>query len=189
VDRWIGRMLNKLDDLRLADNTVVYYLSDHGVTLGEHDILGKSRSRIYSHIYHVPYLIRHPEGKLAGDRSDYFASTHDVSPTMLSFMGVRGPGAMNGEDLSVLFDGRQPPERRYFTSCYAEYLLAGDRRYTLIADTTGRERRLYDRENDPGELTDVAGENPEIVDTLYNALIDEAGGTLPQIGSSGVLGG
>jgi arylsulfatase A-like enzyme len=189
TDRWIGRLLNQLDDLGLAERTVVIYLSDHGLTLGEEGILGKSRSRIQYHIHHVPYMIRHPEGRLAGERSDYFASTHDVARTALSFAGVRAPGAMNGEDLSVLFDGREPAERRYFTSCYANYLLAGDGRYVLIAESEGQERRLYDSREDPGETRDVSGQNQEKVDELWQALIDEAGGSLPQFADEEVIGG
>ena len=72
--------------------------------------MGKDGARAQWHIYHVPAMIRHPEGKLAGQTSDYFASTHDVSRTLLSFMGVRAPGMMEGEDLSVLFDGREPAD-------------------------------------------------------------------------------
>jgi arylsulfatase A-like enzyme len=189
VDAWIGRVLNKLDDAGLADTTAVYYMSDHGVTLGEHGIVGKSRSRLYYHIYHVPCMIRHPERKLAGERHDFFASTHDVAATLLSFMGIRAPGAMTGEDLTVIFDGKDPPPRKYFTSSYADYLLAGDGRYILIAHSEGQERRLYDSQEDPGELTDVAGDNPEKVDELWQALIDDAGGTLPQLGENGVIGG
>jgi arylsulfatase A-like enzyme len=189
VDAWIGRVLNRLEDLGLADTTAVYYLSDHGVTLGEHGIFGKSRSRLYYHIYHVPAMIRHPERKLAGQRHPFFASTHDVAATLLGFMGVRAPGAMNGEDLSVIFDGKDPPERKYFTSSYADYLLAGDGRYILIAQSKGVERRLYDSEEDPGELTDIADDNPEKVDELWQAMIDDAGGTLPQLGENGVVGG
>ena len=109
VDEWIGRLLNKLADEKLLDETVVYYMSDHGLTLGEHGVLGKDGARAQWPIYHVPAVIRHPEGKLAGQTSDYFASTHDVSRTLLSFMGVRAPGMMEGEDLSVLFEGREPP--------------------------------------------------------------------------------
>ena len=62
-----------------ADNTVVYYLSDHGVTLGENGVIGKYGAAAQWHIHHVPYMIRHPEGKLAGQSDDYFASTHDVA--------------------------------------------------------------------------------------------------------------
>jgi len=167
-------------------------MSDHGLTLGEHGIMGKHAARAQWHIYHVPAMIRHPEGKLAGQTSDYFASTHDVPRTLLGFMGVRAPGQMNGEDLSVLFDGRDPPERRWFTSCYDDHVLAGDTDWFLLADSEGRRKRLYDRRRDPRELSDVAAEHPEIVDKLWRVLEDEAGGTLPQFGASGakaVIGG
>jgi arylsulfatase A-like enzyme len=189
VDEWIGRLLNRLDDEGLLDETVIYYMSDHGLTLGEHGIMGKHAARAHWHIYHVPCMIRHPEGKLAGQRSDFFASTHDVAPTLLGFMGARAPGAMNGEDLSVLFEGKQPYERRWFTACYADYLIAGDRDWVLISDSEGRRKRLYDKRKDPQELVDVAGEHPQLVDRLWRVLEDEAGGTLPQFGRRGVVGG
>jgi arylsulfatase A-like enzyme len=190
TDRWIGRLLNKLDDLGLAERTVVIYLSDHGLTLGEQGIIGKSRSRLQYHIHHVPYMIRDPEGRRAGDRDGYFASTHDVAQTVLGFAGVRAAGAMNGEDLSVLFDGREPPERRYFTSCYANYLLAGDGRYLFINDSEGNEPpELYDSQEDPSQTRNVAGQNPEKVAELRQALIDDAGGTLPQFADEEVIGG
>ena len=192
VDEWIGRLMNELDDQKLLDETVVYFISDHGLTLGENGILGKHGARAQWHIYHVPCMIRHPEGKLAGQTSDYFASTHDVAPTLLSFMGVRRPGLMDGEDLSVLFDGGRPPDRPLFTSCYDNYVLAGDRDWFLLSDSEGRHKRLYDKNADPRELTNVAADHPQIVDRLWKVLADEAGGTLPQFGPSGskpVIGG
>jgi arylsulfatase A-like enzyme len=192
IDEWIGRLMNKLADEKLLDETVIYYMSDHGLTLGEDGVMGKAGARAQWHIYHVPAMIRHPEGKLAGQSSEYFASTHDVSRTLLSFMGVRAPGQMEGEDLSVLFEGREPPDRPYFTSCYDNYLLCGDRDWFLLSDSEGRRKRLYDKRNDPKETHDVAAEHPEIVDRLWSVLEGEAGGTLPQFGSSGaraVIGG
>jgi arylsulfatase A-like enzyme len=192
TDKWIGRLMNKLADENLLDETVVYYMSDHGLTLGEDGVMGKAGARAQWHIYHVPAMIRHPEGKRAGEWSGYFASTHDVSRTLLSFMGVRAPGMMNGEDLSVLFDGGSPPERRWFTSCYDNYVLAGDRDWFLLSDSEGRRKRLYDKRADPRELHDVATDHPQIVDRLWRVLEAEAGGTLPQFGASGarpVIGG
>jgi arylsulfatase A-like enzyme len=188
VDEWIGRLMNKLADEKLLDETVVYYMSDHGLTLGENGVMGKHGARAQWHIYHVPAMIRHPEGKLAGQTSDYFASTHDVAPTLLSFMGVRAPGMMNGEDLSVLFEGGTPPERAQFTSCYDDHVLAGDRDWFLLADSEGRLKRLYDKRSDPRELHDVAADHPQVVDKLWKVLEDEAGGTLPQFGASGAKG-
>jgi arylsulfatase A-like enzyme len=192
VDEWIGRLMNKLADENLLDETVIYYMSDHGLTLGENGVMGKHGARAQWHIYHVPAMIRHPEGKLAGQTHDYFASSHDVAPTLLSFMGVRAPGMMNGEDLSVIFDGREPPPRPHFTSCYDDHVLAGDRDWFMLADSEGRLKRLYDKNADPLELRNVAAEHPELVDKYWKVLEDEAGGTLPQFqpaGAKAVIGG
>jgi hypothetical protein len=112
-----------------------------------------------------------------------------VAQTVLSFAGVRAPGAMNGEDLSVLFDGREPPERRYFTSCYANYLLAGDGRFILISDSDESDQQLYDTREDPEQETDVAAQNQDKIDELWQALLDDAGGTLPQFADEEVIGG
>jgi arylsulfatase A-like enzyme len=192
ADVWIGKLLNKLHDLGLADNTVVYYLSDHGITLGEHGIIGKSTPRPYPEIHHVPYMIHHPEGRLAGTSSGYFASTHDVARTILSFFGVRAPGIMNGEDLSVMFDGGQPPERPYYTACYQQTWICGDRSWLLISNTSGSHRELYDLTVDPDANHDVAAVagNQPIIDKLWQLLTDEAGGTLPEFKLHiGVVGG
>jgi arylsulfatase A-like enzyme len=189
VDEWIGRLMNKLADENLLDETVVLYTSDHGLTLGEHGIVGKHAGRAMREIYEVPYLIRHPEGKLAGQTSDYHASTHDIARTLLSFMGVDPVGIMNGEDLSVIFDGKQPPARPIWTSMYERYVLAGDHEWFLISDSRGATKRLFNTKQDPKQLRDVADEHPEIVDKLWRTLNDEAGGTLPQFSGTGVIGG
>jgi arylsulfatase A-like enzyme len=181
--------MNRLADQKLLDETVVIFSSDHGLTLGEHGIVGKHASRAQWHIYQVPFMIRHPEGKLAGEWSDYFASTHDIPRTALSFMGTRAPGMMTGEDLSLFFDGKSPAPRPYFTSCYDDHVLAGDHDWFFISDSEGRRKRLYDRRNDPQEIVDVAAEHPELVDKYWRILEDEAGGTLPQFGRNGVIGG
>ncbi len=193
VDVWLGKLLNKLDDLGLSDNTVVYLVADHGLTLGEHGIIGKSTPRPYREIHHIPYMIHDPTGRMAGKTSRYFASTHDVARTILSFQGVRAPGAMNGEDLSVLFDGREPPPRPYYTSCYQETWICGDYEWLMIATPDGSRRELYDLVADPGNTRDVAATAPgarEKLDELWTVLVNEAGGTLPVFHDHiGVVGG
>jgi arylsulfatase A-like enzyme len=189
ADHWVGALLARLDALGLADNTVVYYLSDHGVSLGEHGVIGKSTPRPFREIYHVPYMIRHPHGKLAGTTNGWYASTHDVARTILGFMGVRAPGRMDGEDLSVLFDGGEAPARPHFTACYQDTWIAGDADWLLIGPDAGRTLHLYDLRADPGQTVDVAAQHPDVVAQLVHVLNREAGGTLPTFEDAGVIGG
>jgi arylsulfatase A-like enzyme len=184
--------MNRLADENLLDETVVIYNSDHGLTLGEQGIVGKHGARAQWHIYHVPFFIRHPEGKLAGQWDDFYASNHDVAKTALSFMGVRPPGMMAGEDLSVIFDGKRPPPRPHFTSCYDDYVLAGDDEWFFLSDSARFRPQLYDQKMDPLQEHNVADQHPDIVEKYWRILSDEAGGTLPQFsrhGAKPVLGG
>jgi arylsulfatase A-like enzyme len=189
VDAWIGRVLNKLDDLGLADTTAVYYTSDHGVSLGERDVLGKADWNLHREIYNVPVMIRDPERRRAGDTSDFFVSHHDIARTLLAYQGIRAPGAMTGEDLTVLFEGGEPPPRPHFVACYADTLLAGDPDWVMISDSPGTNRRLFDKTKDPLELTNVIDQHPDQSARLWSVLEDEAGGTLPTFSETGVVGG
>ena len=181
-----------MDDAGVLDNTAIYYTADHGLTLGERGLIGKHAARVRNEMYHVPLMIRHPEGKRAGERSDYYAGTQSTWPARCSdSRAFARPGQMNGEDLGVLFDGKEPPPRPYFTACYARYVICGDDRWTLVAhsELDAERTRLFDRRNDPNEETDVSADNPDKVRELVNVLEEEAGGTLPQFGENGVLGG
>jgi len=183
VDAWLGVFLVWLDRLALSGNTVVVLLSDHGVLLGERGQVGKHSSQMHRELTEVPLMIRDPRRRLAGRASDYRASTHDVAPTVLSFLGRPVPRAMDGTDLSVLFAGGSPPRRDYFTSSYGSYVSAGDGRWLLIADNQGRKMRLYDTRRDPGERRDVAARHPDVVRRLWRLVIRDAGGRpLPLFG-------
>ena len=189
TDRWVGNFLGELDRLKLADETMVVLLSDHGVLLGEHGFVGKTGSQSYREVIDVPWMLRHPERMGAGTTSDFFASTHDVAPTALAAAGLTPPGAMDGEDLGVVAHGLRPPERPVFTASYDDHVVAGDGRWLLLADNLGMQKRLYDTRRDPGEQVDVASRRPKAVDRLWNAVLEDAGGTLPRFGPTGVISG
>ncbi len=116
VDRWLGRFLDTMEELNLFGNTLLILLSDHGVALGEHGYTGRPPYVLWPEVTDVPFFVRHPSGKMAGERSDYHASTHDVAPTILGALGVEAPDQMTGQDLSVFFAGGTPEqERSHFT--------------------------------------------------------------------------
>jgi arylsulfatase A-like enzyme len=148
-------------------------ISDHGVLLGEYGWVGKRYDEIHDELSHVPFLIRHPEGKAAGRPSGYYASTHDIGPTVLSALGQGVPGHMDGVDLTPLFDGRQPGRgRTYRTACYNDHVAASDGRWLLIADNQGRRKRLYAMRN---ERVNVAASHPQHVKRLWGYARRDAG--------------
>src|SRR5919205_1499686 len=111
--------------LDLLESTLLIVISDHGVALGEHGYTGKPHYALWPELTDIVFLIRHPGGKGAGRVSDYYASTHDVAPTVLGALGVEPPSPMQGQDLTVLLDGGEPEPRPYFTASYHDHVWAG----------------------------------------------------------------
>src|ERR687894_298717 len=180
TDRWLGDFLDKLNSTALAENTLLILLSDHGVALGEHNATGKPFWALYPELTDIPFFVRHPDGNRAGETSDYFASTHDVAPTVLGFLGVEPEQPMDGQDLSVLFDGKSPESRPHFTLGYSKFVWARDGRYAMFGRNDGTEARLYDLNADPGMASNVAEANHDVVKRMFDAyVIGDAGGPLP----------
>ena len=176
VDAWLGRFLDRMDGLGLSQSTAVVLCSDHGVLLGERGQVGKHSSQMHKEVTDVPLMIRDPRGRGAGNTSGYFASTHDIAPTVLAMLGKKAPKGMDGVDLSVIFRGRRPPRRGHQTASYGSYVSATDGRWLLIADNQGREKRLYDTKRDRGERRNVAGSHPAVVRRLWGHVIRDGGG-------------
>ncbi|NLE39624.1 MAG: sulfatase-like hydrolase/transferase [Pirellulaceae bacterium] len=110
LDGWIGRRLAELDAAGVADDTIVFFYSDHGAGM---PLCKKSLSNAG---LRVPLVIRFPEKyrHLApgdpGTTSDRLVSFVDFAPTVLSLAGVDIPGHMQGE---VFLGGQESPPRRY----------------------------------------------------------------------------
>ncbi len=181
VDTWLGRFMEKAEELGLTGNTLFVVLSDHGVLLGEHGITGKQAYATYTQLIDVPFFIRHPQGKGAGETSDYYASTHDVAPTILGSLGVKQKQPMQGQDLTAILDGNEPEERSHFTLGYDDHVWTRDDRYVMISRNDGANARLYDMQEDPDQNNNIASANPEIVKRMFEEyVLEDAGGPLPQ---------
>jgi arylsulfatase A-like enzyme len=180
VDHWLGRFLDRMDELDLFENTLLILLSDHGHALGEHGYTGKPHYALWPELTDIVFMIRHPEGKGAGETSDYYASTHDVAPTILGFLGVEPVQPMEGQDLSMLLEGRGPEQRPHFTLGYSEFVWARDEGYAMFGRNDGEEAKLYDLLADPKMDSDVAAKHPDVVRRMFEEyVIGDAGGPLP----------
>jgi arylsulfatase A-like enzyme len=178
LDAWLGRFLTRLDRLGLT-NTWLAVVSDHGVSLGEHGLIGKDANAMHGELIRVPFLLRHPARVGAGRRSSYFASSHDVAPTLLRAAGAPVPKAMDGADLRPLLNGRAVRQRRrVWTSAWGDTLMAGDGRWLYVAENDGgriRTERLHDTRSDPGEHRDLARRRPDLVRRFRGELAKAAG--------------
>jgi arylsulfatase A-like enzyme len=181
-DRQVGRLLDALDRLELADDTVLVVVSDHGEAFWER--LDQQAAHGYEQADHghthfqelvrVPGLLRAP-GVAAGTVT-HAVETVDLFPTLLSLAGIEPP-VSQGRDLGPLLAG-EPPVRRTLVS---DFLLYGAGRWSvrrgpwkLVVPDASEEGaadealalELYDLASDPAESRDVAADHPEVVASL-----------------------
>ena len=107
ADAHIGHLLNAVDELGIADETLVVFQSDHGENLGEDHPLGKAiwdHLDVYEPTIRLPLIVRHP-GAAGGRVIGGLVVNVDISRTILAFMGVPVPEVYDGQDLAGLIQG------------------------------------------------------------------------------------
>ncbi|QDS88830.1 Arylsulfatase [Rosistilla ulvae] len=155
MDAQIGRILDRLKAAGMADNTWIFFTSDHGLACGHHGLMGKQN--MYDHSVRVPFMVVAPDVD-AGRRIDAPIYLQDVMPTTLQLAGVKKPDHVDFQSVLPLLAGQG--ERR--ESIYGAYLdlqrsLRTDR-YKLILYPRANVVRLYDLHRDPDEMNDLAGD-------------------------------
>jgi arylsulfatase A-like enzyme len=186
ADAWLHRFLERFYASGRQHDTVVVFLSDHGIMLGDRGWTGKPALELHPELIQVPFMIRDPAGRKAGQTTPYFASPHDVGPTLLRMTGMPTPEDMNGVDLSPLLAGGSPRLRRRFCfGGYANHWYYRDDRWAMIADGNNSGRQLFDLRTDPGERTSVARDHPRVLHDIYRRVLHSAGARrLPYFGGS-----
>ncbi len=161
LDHQTGRILAALEELGVADDTIVVYSCDHGSMVGHHRLIDKGPEP-YEDIVHIPLMVAGP-GIAQGCVCDEFAYLHDLTPTILEWAGAEPfPCATNIQSLApALAGGRlaQPRDDVYMTRHhhpfpYEQRFLRTDRfKYAFNAFDTDE---LYDLQADPDEMTNLS---------------------------------
>lgn len=114
VDREVGRVVAKLKEKGLADNTIIIYASDHGYYLGERGFAGKWFAHEVS--MRIPLIIHDPRAASSrhGKRFDQVALNIDIAPTILGLAGLKKPDGMQGESLLPVLGGQTEGWRTEF---------------------------------------------------------------------------
>jgi arylsulfatase A-like enzyme len=167
IDEWVGKILNKLDELKLAENTLVIFVSDHGEMLGAHGMRGKFC--FYEESVRVPFLIRYPGKIEAGQVVSTPVSVLNIFPTILEYAGLKTIPT-DGYSLKGVLEGTESPKYDFavsewpWTNNNTPSLMIRTSDWKLM--TTHRSggkniEALYDLQNDPLELNNLLGTNPE----------------------------
>ena len=154
VDAQIGRVVDELDSLGIADNTVVVLCVDHGWNLGEHNFWGKHNT--LEHSMHVPLIIRAP-GHLRGNSTASLVENVDIYPTICDLAGVPKPGYLQGASLVPMLDDPKLALKHAVFGRWVDGRIVRTDRYSYTEWPNG-ERMLFDRQVDPEENANVAGD-------------------------------
>ena len=170
MDACVGRLLDALDELKLADNTIVVFFSDHGYHLGHHGLWQKSD--LFEGSVRVPMIIFVPGTKQGGKKSSSLVELTDLYPTLADLCGLAKPGHLKGKSIVPLLDDPSKTVRdAAFTVTRARgkmprglkgpkplgRTIRTDRyRYTEWGKDGEFGVELYDYQSDPGEYTNLA---------------------------------
>ena len=123
MDRWTGRLLDKIGDLGLLGDTMVLFTTDHGFLHGEHGIMGKALIGrddvfryipLYEEINHIPLVIHLPGDSPA--RREAVVQPYDIMPTMLELAGVEVPETVHGASFARVLQGKADTHREFAVS-------------------------------------------------------------------------
>jgi arylsulfatase A-like enzyme len=162
MDAQVGRVLDALEALGLADNTIVAFTSDHGYHMYQHGLWQKMS--LFENSARVPLIIAAPRAKGNGGVAAGMTELVDIYPTLADLCGLTAPEYLDGTSLRpMLIDTSATVKDAAFTQVrrgqnkHAYSVRTAKWRYTLWNDGADGEQ-LYDMEADPGEMRNLAGE-------------------------------
>lgn len=161
MDENIGRILKRLDELSLTDNTLVIFFSDNGPNTDRYNGGMKGRKgSVDEGGVRVPFYIKWP-GRISPGTTSQLAQDIDIMPTLIKLCGLnyKPVNPFDGADLSAVVKGRKKPFDRLIFSRQGNPILENcnssvrNNRYRLVL--TGKDTLLYDMQKDPSQSTDI----------------------------------
>jgi len=187
IDENVGRLLKRLDDLKLAENTIVIFMTDNGAT-NQHYTTGlrNQKSTVYEGGIRSPFFWRGPGAGRAG-KVERMAAMIDVTPTLLDVCGIASKVPFDGQSLKPLLQKPDAPwaDRKIFLQIhrgatpvlYRNFCVRTERWKLLHNVPIGRpmpaelQLELYDLKNDPGENKNLIDVQPVMAAELKAAYV------------------
>ena len=166
MDRNIGRILEKLNELDMRKNTLIFFVSDNGMNMGHHGIFGKGNGTFPQNMYDesvkVPAIISMPGTLPEGRVESGLYSHYDWMPTLLDYLGIKNPESyeLPGRSFAPLLRGKDMPGKRNVI-VYDEYgpvRMVRERQWKYVHRYPYGPHELFNLDDDPGEDRNLAEE-------------------------------
>ncbi|MCK5845140.1 MAG: sulfatase, partial [Victivallales bacterium] len=131
-DEYLGRVLDKMDELNLWDDTMLIVNTDHGFLLGEHDWWGKCRMPFYNELANTPFCVWDPRSGKSGERRQSLVQTIDIAPTLLELFGIDIPKDMQGKSLRKTVEIDAPVREAGLFGIHGGHVNVTDGRYVYM---------------------------------------------------------
>jgi len=174
VDRGVGRVLDRLRDLGLEDNTVVFFCSDNGAPdrngvpqfFGSQRGLRGFKGSLWEGGIRAPMIVRWPGQVAAGQRSDFVWGGWDLLPTAAAIARVKPPANVDGIDVTPALRGAVRPREGFVywenvQNKFGQAVRSGDLK--AVRQEPSAPIEVYDLRADPGETRNLAATRPEFV--------------------------
>lgn len=175
MDKYIGKILDHLDDLGITENTLVVFTTDHGHFYGHHGLIAKGPFH-YEDMIKIPFIVKMPGTVPEGKESDAFQSVVDLAPSFLSIAGLDIPRNMTGVNQQDVWFGKSDNARDHIivenrhqpTTIHVKTYV--DERYKITVYYNQDYGELFDLQDDPGEINNLWG-NPDCADLKSSLLM------------------
>lgn len=144
-DRYLGKVLDLMDQYDLWKDTMLIVNTDHGFLLGEHGWWGKTNMPVYDEIAHTPLYIYDPRRPdLGGQRRKSIVQTIDLAPTLLDYFGVAIPKDMEGQPLTGVMDSDAPIREYAVFGYHGSQVDVTDGRYLYMHSAAHPDAPVYE---------------------------------------------
>lgn len=167
ADAQIGKILDELKRTGMDKNTIVVLWGDHGWHLGEHAIWGKHS--LFEESLRSPLIVRHPQLKKKGIRSQSMVETLDIFPTLCDLTGIEIPNFVQGVSLKRFLEKENVPGHSVLAYFGTAKTLRTETHRLILHD--GGYTELYDHTSSEKETNNLAESNPGLVQELKRVLL------------------
>jgi arylsulfatase A-like enzyme len=132
ADKWLGKLLDKMDEYNMWEDTSIILTTDHGYLLGEHGYWAKNYMFDYNELVHIPLIIYHPGAAQNGKRISSLTSTIDLVPSLLDMHKAEPMEDIQGKSIMHLYTKDKEHHDWVLYGYFGKDVSMTDGRYTYI---------------------------------------------------------